>query len=93
MCNSNGTGCNVFNNFIHIKMKMTKTYSWNRRDFCYDAKCEFCGNETTNNYGYDDSYFRNEVIPNEECSKCKQKGVDHLDFVTTGTKYKPNVIM
>lgn len=26
-------------------MKITKTYNWNRRDFCFDSECEHCGHK------------------------------------------------
>ena len=53
-------------------MKITKTYKWNRRDFCYDAKCENCGHVTKNNSGYDDSNYYNNVVPDKHCPNCKK---------------------
>lgn len=51
-------------------MKMTKTYNWSRRDFCFDATCEHCNNEEKNISGYDDSNYYNNVVPDIKCKKC-----------------------
>ena len=43
-----------------------------RRDFQAIYECEFCGS-THESYGYDDSNFHNNVIPNMVCKKCSKK--------------------
>lgn len=53
---------------MHIK----KILSMNRRDFHAIYICEFCGNEKKG-YGYDDSNFHDNVIPNMKCEKCGKK--------------------
>ena len=44
------------------------TYS-NRRDFKAIFECESCGS-TEEIWGYDDSNFHNNVIPNMKCKIC-----------------------
>ena len=77
-------------------MRITKTYSWNRRDFYYDATCEHCGNVDKNNSGYDDANYYNNVVPDLKCSKCKEssnsKKSDELQTRTI-PKYDPNIEM
>lgn len=51
-------------------MKIIKMLSQHRRDFTCKMECESCGNQITNNSGYDDSYYHESVIPNMKCSKC-----------------------
>lgn len=53
-------------------MRITKTYSWSRRDFRYDATCEHCGNIDKNISGYDDANYYNNVVPDLKCSNCKE---------------------
>lgn len=74
-------------------MKIIKTYNWNRRDFYYDAECEFCGYIDKNNSGYDNDYYRSTVIPDKKCPKCGKKGIEYSDLITTNTKYDSNLIM
>jgi Zn finger protein HypA/HybF involved in hydrogenase expression len=74
-------------------MKITKTYSWHRRDFCYDAKCENCNHETKDNSGYDDSNYYNNVIPNWKCPKCGESSNSLGTKVEVAPKYNPNIIM
>lgn len=50
-------------------MKIKKIIDQNRRDFNAIYECEFCG-ATKEGYGYDDSNFHNNVIPNMKCPKC-----------------------
>lgn len=57
-------------------MKITRTYSWNRRDFSFDAKCEHCEHEQKNaGSGYDDSNYYNNVIPSMKCKSCGESSV------------------
>ena len=65
-------------------MKIKKILSRSRRDFTAIYKCEHCGNEEKK-YGYDDSYFHQNVIPNLKCSKCNLKAPK--DYKPLATKY------
>lgn len=40
-----------------------------RRDFRARYKCQFCGSEVED-YGYDDRYFHESVIPWMVCKRC-----------------------
>lgn len=51
-------------------MQIIQTYNWSRRDFYYDAKCEHCQYKTSDNSGYDDAHYYNEVVPDIKCPKC-----------------------
>lgn len=77
-------------------MKIIKTYNWNRRDFCYDTKCEHCGYVEKNNSGYDDTNYYNNVVPNEKCKQCGEstnsKASDEPKSVII-PKYDPNVVI
>ena len=74
-------------------MKITKTYSWNRRDFSYDAKCENCGHETKSDSGYDDDNYYNNVVANSKCPSCKHSSVDLGTEEIIKPKHDPNVVM
>lgn len=79
-------------------MKITNTYSWIRRDFYFDAKCEHCGNVEKGNSGYDDSNYYNNVVPDIKCNKCGESS-NSKTVETTAPKtisvprYDPNVTM
>jgi hypothetical protein len=69
-------------------MKIEKMISQHRRDFSAEMKCEFCGHTELNEYGYDDRYYHDEVIPNMECKKCKESTISKRGTVDkTPTKY------
>ncbi len=55
--------------------------SMHRRDFHAIYECEFCGN-THESYGYDDSNFHNNVIPNMVCKKCGKKSEEVFSHAT-----------
>lgn len=79
-------------------MEITKTYNWNRRDFCFDAKCEHCGHEEKNNSGYDDSNYYNNVVPSMKCGKCGESSKSKQKYTSKPTsiivpKYDPNIVM
>lgn len=65
---------------MHIK----KLLSQHRRDFRALYACEHCGHETEN-YGYDDANFHDNVIPNMECASCGKKASD--DYRPQQPKY------
>lgn len=76
-------------------MKITKTYNWNRRDFCFDAKCEHCQHEEKNaGRGYDDDNYYNNVVPSMKCTKCGEssnsKETDGPKTIVV-PKYDPNI--
>ena len=50
-------------------MKIQKFISQSRRDFQAIYECEHCG-YTEEGYGYDDTYFHQNVIPKKICPKC-----------------------
>jgi hypothetical protein len=50
--------------------------------------CEFCNNESLNEYGYDDRFYHDEVIPNMECNQCnKSTKSEGCEILVTPTKY------
>ena len=51
-------------------MKINNIFNQYRRDFRADYKCENCGHIEYNKYGYDDTNFHENVIPNMKCKKC-----------------------
>lgn len=75
-------------------MKITKTYNWSRRDFCYEAKCEGCGNVEQHGGGYDDANYYENVVPNQKCKKCGEStntlGLRTPDY---SLKHDPNAII
>lgn len=56
-------------------MKIKKILDRNRRDLQCLYVCEDCGAEHEA-YGYDDSYFHNEVVPKMACKECGHVGSD-----------------
>ena len=50
-------------------MRIKEKTGQHRRDFTAVYECESCGHEQKD-YGYDDSYFHENVIPNMQCSEC-----------------------
>lgn len=53
-------------------MKIKQIVFQHRRDFEAIFECEHCGNEEKI-WGYDDSNYHNNVIPNMLCRKCGKK--------------------
>ena len=45
-------------------MIIKEMISQHRRDFTAIMECEFCGHTEKNDYGYDDAYYHQNVIPN-----------------------------
>ena len=69
-------------------MKIKKIISQHRRDFSALMECEFCGAESTNDSGYDDRYYHDNVIPNMKCKKCDKSTVSEGGNIEhTPTKY------
>ena len=71
-------------------MKIRTIKSQNRRDFQAIYECEHCGH-THEGYGYDDTNFHNNVIPNMQCDQCGLRGSD--DYRPLTTKYNDNEII
>jgi ribosomal protein L37AE/L43A len=70
-------------------MKIKKITWRNRRDFQAIYECEHCG-DTYEGGGYDDSYFHNEVIPNQKCKKCNKKAEN---YIPKKTKYPEGIVV
>ena len=71
-------------------MKIKKITSQNRRDFSAIYECEHCG-YTTEEYGYDDANFHQNVIPKMECDKCGKSSP--IEYRPLSTKYAENEIV
>ena len=63
-------------------MKIKEIKSQHRRDFTAIYVCEHCGHEEEG-YGYDDTNFHQNVIPNTKCGKCGKKAPDNYRPLTT----------
>jgi len=63
-------------------MKIKKILNQHRRDFTAIYECEHCGH-TDKSYGYDDSNFHHNVIPDMICEKCGKKSDDSYRPLTT----------
>lgn len=57
-------------------MRIKKVTYRDRNDFLAVYKCEYCGAETNEQWGYDDDYFVKVVIPGMKCEKCGKKSVE-----------------
>jgi hypothetical protein len=71
-------------------MKLIEIIAQSRRDFQGKYECEFCGHIDTdkNLDSYDDRYYHDEVIPNQECEKCGKSTLSGGSSVThTDTRY------
>lgn len=65
-------------------MKIQEILSQNRRDFTALYICEHCGH-VEKTYGYDDTYFHQEVVPKMICKSCGKKA--DINYRPLGTKY------
>ena len=72
-------------------MKIKKITSRSRRDFSAIMICEHCGEEDINNYGYDDTNYHNNVMPNMKCKSCGEKSP--IDYVPMSTKYAASEVV
>jgi transcription elongation factor Elf1 len=69
-------------------MRIKKIISQHRRDFTALMECEFCGHQKTNNRGYDDRHYHDNVIPNMKCDGCGESTLSKGGkIVWTPTKY------
>lgn len=68
-------------------MKIQKMLSQYRRDFQAVYVCEGCG-ATKKDYGYDDKYFHETVIPNMKCDKCGKTNKElAVEYTARATRY------
>lgn len=75
-------------------MVIKKILSQSRRDFTAVMKCEFCNKETTNNSGYDDRYYHDNVIPSMKCGTClKSTSSESGEIKKTATKYSDHKVV
>lgn len=75
-------------------MKIIKTYSWNRRDFSYDAECEACKHVECDVNGYDDAHYYNEVLPDKKCPECGHKSRDNVkQTVPIAPRHNENITL
>lgn len=51
-------------------MKIKKITFQLRNDFSAIIECEHCGNTQQLDYGYNDDYYHQEVLPAIKCEKC-----------------------
>jgi rubrerythrin len=65
-------------------LKIKKIINQSGRDFNAIYACEHCGS-THKGYGYDDSNFHKNVIPNMQCPECGKVSED--DYRPLSTKY------
>lgn len=63
---------------MHIK----KILHQNRRDFKAEYQCEHCGHIEID-WGYDDTNFHKNVIPNLVCKNCGRKADENYRALTT----------
>lgn len=71
-------------------MRIKNILSQHRRDFTAIYECESCGYESKG-YGYDDSNFHMNVIPNMECKGCGEKSPG--DYRALATKHPDSAVI
>jgi len=71
-------------------MKIKKIIRQHRRDFTAIYECEHCG-FTHKSYGYDDTNFHKNVIPNMICGQCGKKA--DINYRPLTTKYTDKAII
>lgn len=76
-------------------MYLIRSYSFSRRDFTGDLKCEFCSNREHRVKCYDDSYFHQHVIPGIKCKACDKSTSDDPGKVPvqTGPRQSDSVVL
>lgn len=69
-------------------MKIEQILNQHRRDFTAIMKCEFCGHKQKDDSGYDDNFYHQNVIPNQQCKQCGKSTVSEGGMIEkTETKY------
>lgn len=71
-------------------MFIKKIINQTRRDFTAVYECEYCS-ATVESYGYDDSHFHQNVIPNMKCKECEKTASEN--YRPLATKYNENQII
>jgi len=71
-------------------MKIKRIISQNRRDLKVEFECEHCGH-TEEGYGYDDTFFHKNVVPNKVCAACGKKAPS--DYRPLTTKYPDGAVI
>lgn len=51
-------------------MKVIRAYDFYNNDCTMDIQCEHCGNTHKDTSAYNDSYYRNQVVPLRFCPAC-----------------------
>ena len=66
-----------------------KQITWQHRtDFSAIYECEFCGHIQSDDTGYDDMFYHDNVIPNKKCDKCGKSTKSEGESIDkTFTKY------
>jgi predicted RNA-binding Zn-ribbon protein involved in translation (DUF1610 family) len=72
-------------------MKIKRIISQHRRDFNADYECEHCGFIKKDSYGYDDTNFHQNVIPEMRCKHCGEKADDN--YRPLATKYPEGLLV
>lgn len=71
-------------------MRIKRILTQSRRDFTAIYVCEHCGHEEKG-YGYDDSNFHNNVIPEKKCEKCGKTA--DKEYRPLATKYPDSQVV
>jgi transcription elongation factor Elf1 len=71
-------------------MKIKRIISQSRRDFVAEYECEHCG-QVSQDTGYDDANFHENVIPDMVCGKCGKKA--DADYRPLATKYPESAVI
>jgi hypothetical protein len=71
-------------------MKIQKIKSQSRRDFTAIYECEHCS-ATHEGYGYDDTNFHQNVIPQMPCKACGKTASE--DYRALAPKYAAHVVI
>lgn len=71
-------------------MKIKQIISQTRRDFHAVYVCEHCEHEMES-YGYDDTNFHQNVIPNMVCPKCNKTAPN--EYRPLATKYPDSTVV
>lgn len=61
-------------------MKVVRAYDFFNNDCTMDTQCEHCGHISKDMSAYNDSYYRNEVVPKRFCSVCGKNAEGKLEI-------------
>lgn len=71
-------------------MRIKEIKNQSRRDFVAIYECEHCGH-TKEGYGYDDTNFHKNVVPEMKCEECGKKAPK--DYQSRVTKYPDHQVV